>query len=116
MNFETEYKNIHFHLTLERASISDASLLLSDKFHRVPNQTMAEIKKGNLVPYNLTVVSKKANQEEERTHFWSNILLTNNPDELMEELGQYLDDESILDSVADNWELKGTEKGPAWKI
>lgn len=118
MNFETEYKNIHFHLELDRANISDASLLLGDKFHRLPNQTMIEIRKGALVAYNLVIVSKKNNDtncEEERTHYWSNILLTNNQDEVLEELGQYLDDENILDSVIDNWNLAGNEKGPAWK-
>lgn len=114
MNFETEYKNIHFHLEIERALISDASLLLGDKFHRLPNQTMVEIKKGKLIAYNLTITSKRIN--EERIHYWSNVLLTNNEEELLEELGHYLDDENILDEIVENWELKGDETGPAWKL
>jgi hypothetical protein len=117
MNFETEYKNIHFHIELSRANISDASLLLGDKFHRLPNQTMIEIRKGTLVAYNLVIVSKLGG--EERTHYWSNILLPNvsesNQDEVLEELGHYLDDENILESVVENWNLSGNEKGPAWK-
>lgn len=114
MNFETEYKNIHFKFELERAGITDAALLLGDKFHRLPNQTMVEIKKGNLVAYNLTVHSK--NGEEERTHFWSNILLTNKEDDLVEELGHFLQDESVLDAISDNWKMDGNEKGPAWQV
>ncbi len=113
MNFETEYKNIRFRLELERAGISDAALLLADKFHRLPNQTMIEIKKGNLLAYNLTVVSRL--NDEERTHFWSNILLTNKEEELLEELGHYLDEENILDEIVDNWNLEGNETGPAWQ-
>jgi len=113
MNFETEYKNIRFHLELERAGISDAALLLGDKFHRVPNQTMIGIKKGELVAYNLTVVSKL--NDEERTHFWSNILLTSKEEDVLEELGHYLDDENILDEIVDNWNLLGDETGPAWQ-
>lgn len=113
MNFETEYKNIHFKLELERATITDAALLLGDKFHKLPNQTMIEIKKGNLIAYNLTITSRL--EENERAHFWSNILLTNKEEDLLVELGHYLDDENILDEVVSNWNLSGDETGPAWK-
>jgi hypothetical protein len=113
MNFETEYKNIHFKLELERATISDATLLLGDKFHKLPNQTMIEIKKGNVVAYNLMITSRL--EDNDRTHFWSNILLTNKEEDLLVELGHYLDDENILDEVVSNWNLSGDETGPAWK-
>lgn len=116
MNFETEYKNINFHIALEKVTITDVSLLLGDKFNRLPNQTMIEIKKGNLVPYNLIIKSANSDGDEERTHYWSNVLLTNNPDELLEELGHFLDGEDILDSIVLNWELAGTEEGPAWSL
>lgn len=114
MNFETEYKNIHFRFELERAGITDAALLLGDKFHKLPNQTMIEIKKGSLIAYNLTVTSGK--DEEERIHYLSNILLTSKEEELLEELGHYLQDENVLDEIVDNWNLKGNEKGPAWQV
>lgn len=113
MNFETEYKNLNFHISLEPISIQDITLLLGDKFNRLPNQTMIELKKGAIVPYNLVIKSKKA--EDERTHYWGNILLTSDADELLEELGFYLDDEEILDSIIANWELVGDESGPGWK-
>lgn len=74
---------------------------------------MTSLKKGLLVPYNLVIKSKK--ELEERTHYWSNVLLTNEADDLLEELGYYLDDEEILDSIILNWELAGDENGPAWK-
>ena len=113
MNFETEYKNLNFHISLEEVQITDISLLLGDKFNRLPNQTMIELQKKKITPYNLMIRSK--NENEERTHYWSNILLTSNADELLEELGFYLDNEEILDSIVSNWELAGDELGPGWK-
>lgn len=112
MNFETEYKNINFHITLEDITISDVTLLLGDKFNRLPNQTMIELKKGNLTAYNLIV--KSTRNTEDRVHYWSNILLPKNADDLLEELGHFLEDEEILDAIVSNWELAGDELGPAW--
>jgi len=113
MNFETEYKNILFHISLEDVNIPDVSVLLGDKFNRLPNQTLIELQKKTIAPYNLVIKSK--NNFEERTHYWSNVLLTSNSEELLEELGFYLDDEEILDSIIANWELAGDESGPGWK-
>lgn len=113
MKFETEYKNISFTIELFKLEIKDITLLLGDKFTRLPNQTMTELKKGNLVAYNLVIQSKKEN--EERTHYWSNVLLPSSTDDLLEEVGYYLEDEEILDSIVSNWELVGDETGPAWK-
>lgn len=114
MNFETEYKNINFHITLESIQIADVTLLLGDKFNKLPNQTMIELKKGNLHAYNLIIRSTK--DAEIRVHYWSNILLPANTEELLEELGHFLEDEEILDAVVLNWDLSGDEKGPAWMI
>ncbi|MDO9181980.1 MAG: hypothetical protein Q7U04_06210 [Bacteriovorax sp.] len=121
MNFQTEYKNINFNISLEIIDIKDVTLLLGDKFNKLPNQTMIELKKGSLVAYNLIIKSTKENKEEqkeeagERTHFWGNVLLTSKADELVEELGYYLEDEEILDAIVANWLLAGDESGPAWK-
>lgn len=114
MKFETEYKNLNFHISLEAVTMTDASLFLGDKFNRLPNQLMIELKKGTIVPYNLVIKSIK--DIEERTHYWSHVLLTSDADVLLEELGHYLEDEEILDSIILNWELMGDERGPAWKI
>lgn len=121
MNFVTEYKNINFHITLEEVIVTDVTLLLGDKFSRLPNQTMIELKKGKLLPFNLIIKSKKEktdeSSEEERTHYWSNVLLSNeeSQDDLLEELGHYLDDEDILELIVANWDLSGDDLGPAWK-
>lgn len=103
MNFEAEYKKIIFNITLEKVTSSDFSNLSADKFNRFPNQTLIELKKGNLVAYNLLITSRL--NLEERTHYWSNIILTCNEDELQNELNQYLNDEEILDSIVLNWKL-----------
>ena len=113
MNFETEYKNIKFKIAIEAVHVKDVSLLLHDKFNRIPNQTMIELKKGTITPYNLIITSEQ--YTEERTHYWSNILLTSDPEELLEELGFFLEDEEVLDSIAANWKLEGSDKGPSWK-
>jgi hypothetical protein len=103
MNFETEYKNLNFHISLEKVIVSDVTLLLGDKFKRLPPRTLIELKKGHLTPFNLIIKSSK--NSEERTHYWSNILLINDTDNLIEELGHFLDNEEILDSIVLNWEL-----------
>lgn len=114
MNFETDYKDINFRITLEKVEITDVSILLGDKFNRLPHQTLIEVKKGTLIPYNLFV--KSINKAEERTHYWSNILLSSSSEELVEDLGQFLDHEDILDSIVKNWDLEGNESGPAWAL
>ncbi|MGZ3787791.1 MAG: hypothetical protein ACXVLQ_04670 [Bacteriovorax sp.] len=119
MKFETEYKNIIFRMELERVHISDVTLLLGDKFNRLPNRTMTELKKGNLVPYNLIITSRKNDSDvdsdkEERCYYWSNVLLTSSPDSLLEDLGQYLDDEAVLEFVVTAFEAAGNDSEPPW--
>ncbi len=112
MNFETEYKNINFHISLENILITDTTLLLGDKFNRLPAKTKQELKKGNIVAFNLIIIS--TNNSEKRTHYWSNVLLTSNHNHLLDQLGSYLDEEEILDLIIKNWNLLGDEAGPAW--
>lgn len=99
-------------MTLEKIVIKDIASFMGDKFNRLPSQTLIELKKGALVPYNLIIES--SNHLEVRTHYWSNILLTSNIEELQEELGYYLEDEEILDLIVANWEIVENELGPAW--
>ena len=103
MKFETEYKNLNFKISLELIAVEDLSLYFNDKFHRISNQTIADLKKGTVAPYNLIVISTR--DQESRTHYWSNIMLPTDYNDLVEELGQFLDDEEILDSITENWEL-----------
>lgn len=112
MNFETEYKKIIFNISLERLFITDTTLLLGSKFSRLQSKTIQELQKGNIIPFNLIIISK--NNSEERTHYWSNVLLTSNPDDLLDELGVYLDDEEILELIIKNWNLTGSKDGPGW--
>ena len=113
MNFETEYKNIQFKISLEKEVFKDVSLLMGDKFNRLPNQTMIEIKKGNLAPYNLIITSNE--NGEEYIHYFSGILLTTNSEEVLDELGDYLDQENILDDIACLREKYSITPGPAWR-
>lgn len=113
MNFQTEYKNIPFLITLEKEVYDDVSLLMGDKFNRLPNQTMIEIKKGNLGPYNILITSGEG--EEMYTHYLSGVLLTTNADEVVGELGEYLDQERILDDILTIRKKYAISPGPAWK-
>ena len=113
MNFETEYKNINFRISLEKEVYDDVSLLMGDKFNRLPNQTMIEIKKGNLGPYNVIITSIQ--NEEEFTHYLSGILLTTDQDELLDELGAYLDQENVLDDIVTMRNKYAITPGPAWR-
>jgi hypothetical protein len=113
MNFETEYKNIIFRISLEKEIYDDVSLLMGDKFNRLPNQTMIEIKKGSIGPYNLLITSEADN--EEYTHYLSGILLTTDEDELLDELGAYLEQENVLDDIITTRGKYGISPGPAWR-
>lgn len=114
MNFETEYKNIHFKISLEKEVYTDPALLMGDKFNRLPHQTMIEIKKGALGPYNLLITSDE-DGELECTHYLSGILLTTNEDELLDELGGYLEQENILDDIVAMRKKYEVEPGPLWR-
>ena len=113
MNFETEYKNIQFKISVEIETYDDVSLLMGDKFNRLPNQTMIEIKKGALGPYNIIITSIE--NEIEYTHYLSGILLTTDADELLDELGHYLDQENILDDIVAIRKKYAIDPGPVWK-
>lgn len=113
MNFETEYKNIHFKISLEKEVFEDVSLLMGDKFNRLPNQTMIEIKKGTLGPYNLIITSNQ--NGEEYIHYLSGILLTTDEEEVLDELGYYLEQENILDDIVAIRAKYAITPGPAWR-
>lgn len=113
MNFETEYKNINFRISLEKEVYDDVSLLMGDKFNRLPNQTMFEIKKGTIGPYNILIISGV--DDNECTHYLSGILLTTDQDELLDELGAYLDQEGVLDDIAAIRDKYAITPGPAWR-
>jgi hypothetical protein len=113
MNFQTEYKNIQFKIELEPLEMGDLTKFFGDKFHRLPNQTLAELKKGNLIGYNLIIESTF--NSETRTYYWSKILLTKNEDELLEDIELYLQDEEILEQIVTQWNLEGDQSGPAWR-
>jgi hypothetical protein len=113
MNFQTEYKNIQFKIELEPLEMGDLTKFFGDKFHRLPNQTLIELKKGNLIGYNLIIESTF--KDETRTHYWSKVLLTKHDDELIEDVDHYLQDEEILEQIVTQWNLVGDQSGPAWK-
>ncbi|MBY0413612.1 MAG: hypothetical protein K2Q18_05585 [Bdellovibrionales bacterium] len=113
MNFETEYKNITFKISLEKETYSDPSHLMGDKFNRLPNQTMIEIKKGALGPYNVLLTSIENGIEY--IHYLSGVLLTTNADELLDELGEYLEQEHILDDIVSIRKKYAIDPGPAWR-
>lgn len=115
MKFETEYKNIIFKFTLEKENFPDVSFFMSDKFNRLSNQTIVEVKKGNLWPYNILIESVA--NDESFTHYLSTILLsTQSDDELMDDLSYYLEQENTLDEIADLRELYALTPGPKWKV
>jgi hypothetical protein len=114
MNFETEYKNIQFKISLEKENFENVSLMMGDKFNRLPNQTMIEIKKGTLGPYNLIIISDQ-DGDMECTHYFSGVLLTTNEEEIMNEVGSYLEQEGILDEIVEIRNKYAFEPGPIWR-
>jgi hypothetical protein len=115
MNLETEYKNIQFKISIEKEIFHDVSILLGDKFNRLPAQAMIEIKKGSLAPYNLFITSIE-NDDMECIHYLNGILLTTNEDELIDELSSYLEQEEILDKIEVLRKKYYFEPGPIWRI
>ena len=93
--------------------MGDLSQFFGDKFHRLPNQTMIELKKGNLIGYNLIIESTF--KKETRIHYWSKVLLSVHPEELLEDVDHYIKDEEILEQIVAQWNLAGDQSGPGWK-
>jgi len=114
MKFSTEYKNIQFQITLEKETYIDISQLMGDKFNRLPNQTLIELKKGNLASYNLIIVSHDEN-EAVYTHYLSGILLSSNEDEIAEEITDYLEQEEVIESIVKLREQYAINPGPHWR-
>lgn len=115
MNFECDYKNINFKFTLEKENYPDISFFMSDKFNRLSNQTIIEVKKGNLWPYNIVIESTYNN--ETFTHYLNTILLsTGSEDTVIEDLSDYLEQENTLDEISALIELYSITPGPKWKI
>ncbi len=119
MKFSTEYKNIHFQITLEKEIYNDISQLMGDKFNRLPNQTLIELKKGTLASYNLIIVSKNLNDKEDNestyTHYLSGILLSSKESEVAEEIADYIEQEEIIESIASLREQYAINPGPHWR-
>lgn len=116
MKFSTEYKNIHFHITLEKESYTDISIFMGDKFNRLPNLTMIELKKGKLASYNLLITSSDLKTNEDvYTHYISGILLSSNDLEIEEEITEYIEQEKIIESIIKTRLTYAVNPGPAWR-
>ncbi len=116
MNFECDYKNIKFKFTLERENYPDVSYFMSDKFNRLSNQTIIEVKKGNLWPYNILIESTTLS-DESFTHYLNTILLSTGDEEtILDDLADYLEQENTLDEISSLIELYSITPGPQWKI
>lgn len=118
MNFETEYKNIKFRFEVEKENYADVSFFMADKFNRLSNQTIVEVKKGNLWPFNIIITSNRLDDEKEvHTHYLSTVLLSTKDDEtLLDDLADYLEQENVLDAIAALLDQYEITPGPAWKI
>ena len=118
MNFETEYKNIKFKFEVEKENYPDVSFFMADKFNRLSNQTIVEVKKGNLWPFNIVITSHRLdNENETHTHYLSTVLLSTQGDEsLLDDLADYLEQENVLDEIAALIDQYDLSPGPAWKI
>ena len=114
MNLKIEYRNIHFEISLERERTSTHLLATTDKINQLSKQTIAEIHKGKLTGYSVIITSTQDNQEFK--HYFGNILLTTDDDQLVEELQCYLEQENILDEIASTLIRYAIDPGPYWKI
>jgi len=121
MKFSTEYKNIRYQITLEKENYQHITDLMGDKFNRLPNQTLIELKKGNLSSYNFIIssipadIENNSDAEEYYTHYLSGVLLTSNEDELEEEVADYLEQEEVIETIAELREQYSISPGPHWR-
>lgn len=53
--------------------------------------------------------------DEEYVHYLSGILLTTDEEEVLDELGYYLEQENILDNIVAIREKYAITPGPAWR-
>lgn len=109
MKFELNFKETNFIIEIEE----DKHFVPDNRFEKISNQVLIELKKKKVLAYSLLIISKKVDQEV--THYWSSVLLTSNQDEVLEELQDYLDDENIIEDILEKWEIVLAKDGPSWK-
>lgn len=109
MKFELDYNGINLIFTLEE----EINYLPSDRFVKHSPQTIKSLSKKEITAYNLEIVSTKNN--ETLTFFISGVLLSTNEEEIIEELQNYIEDESVFDDIENSFEeLFRDSKTPKW--
>lgn len=111
MKFELEYKNIHFIISLEK----ELNFIPDNRFQKLGNNTLIALKKNELSAYSLLIESSL--NSEELTHYIPSVILSNQSDEILDELQDYLDAENIIEDICEFWNENMNDKtGPNWKV
>ena len=109
MKFELDYNNINLILTLDE----EVNYIPSDRFVTHSPQTIKALSKKEITAYNLIIESTKNNVS--LTFYLSGVLLSSNQDEIVEELQNYIEDESIFDQIETSFEeLFRENQNPIW--
>ena len=109
MKFELDYNNINLILTLE----AEENYIPNDRFVTHSPQTIKALSKKEITAYNMIIESTKNNVN--LTFYLSGVLLSSNSDEIIEELQNYIEDESVFDDIEASFEeLFRESNNPKW--
>lgn len=112
MRFEFSADEWHFVIEVNQAK----EYKPDTKFSAVSSSDMEAWRQGDLSFYNIIIVSKKLDSDEdEKIHYASGVLLPQDPEELQEELEHVLDDAGYLEHILKHWELGDLPQGPEWR-
>lgn len=88
MKFELTYKHIHFLIEI----LPESGLQNS---------------------YELLIITEY--KKHQLKHFRSGVILDSNPEEIMDELHDYLDREDVIIMICKQWNIYFENDGPSWK-
>lgn len=97
MKFEIIHNEISLILTLTEEN----NFIPSDRFTKLSPQTMIALKKKEISSFGLLIEAQFKDQNAK--FYYSNVLLSTNQEEILEELEEYIINEEILENIEEYW-------------